>query len=71
MTQTERILRHLREIGPITQMDAIRDYGCTRLGARIFDLKRMGYPIKAVTVTGKNRFGETTHYAEYRLEGSE
>lgn len=71
MTQCEKILRHLETYGSITPMDAIRDYGCLRLGARIFDLKHAGHPIESRIVTSKNRFGETTHYAEYRLEKQE
>lgn len=68
MTQCEKVLRHLRELGTITPMDAIREYGCLRLGARICDLRRDGYPIKSRIITGRNRFGEVTHYAEYSLE---
>lgn len=39
MTQNERILRHLKDYGSIDPMTAIQDYGITRLGARIWDLK--------------------------------
>lgn len=42
MTQTDRILRHLREHGSITPLEALREFGCMRLGARIYDLKRAG-----------------------------
>ena len=38
-----------------------------RLGARIFDLKREGYAIKKEMETSKNRYGEDTSYARYRL----
>lgn len=71
MTQCEKVLRHLRELGTITPMDAIREYGCLRLGARICDLRRDGHQIKSKIVTGRNRFGEVTHYAEYSLEDSD
>lgn len=37
MTQTEMILGHLKEHGSITPLEAIRDYGIMRLGARIWD----------------------------------
>lgn len=67
MTQNERILRHLRDYGSITQMDALRDYGCMRLGARIYDLKRLGYNITSEIVTGENKYGEPTHYARYMM----
>ena len=44
-TQNQKILAHLFANGAITPMDALRQYGVMRLGARIFDLKKMGVPI--------------------------
>ena len=70
MTQCERILRHLQDYGSITQAEAVTEYGCYRLGARIWDLKAKGVPIKSETVTGKNRYGERTCFARYSLEHS-
>lgn len=67
MKQTERILQYMRDFGSITQLEAIRDISCMRLGARIFDLKREVYEIKKETETSKNRYGEDTSYARYRL----
>lgn len=67
MKQTERILQYMHDFGSITQLEAIRDISCMRLGARIFDLKREGYEIKRETETSKNRYGEDTSYARYRL----
>lgn len=46
MTQSERILRHLQDYGSITPVEALSDYGCMRLGARIYDLKSRGYDIR-------------------------
>lgn len=70
MTQCERILRHLQDYGSITQAEAVTEYGCYRLGARIWDLRDQGVPIKSETVTGKNRYGERTCFARYSLEHS-
>lgn len=67
MTQNERILRHMRDYGSITQADAATEYGCYRLSARIFELRKAGYPIVKETVTGKNRYGESTNYARYYI----
>ena len=67
MKQAERVLKYMRDFGSITQLEAIRDISCMRLGARIFDLKREGYEIKKETETSKNRYGEDTSYARYRL----
>ena len=68
LTQCDRIIRHLREVGPIDDLTAYSEYGIRRLTSRIHDLKTQGYDIAAETKTGKNRFGEPTHYAEYRLK---
>ena len=70
MTQTERIMRHLDAFGSITPAEALHEYGCMRLGARIYDLRRQGVPIEREFVAGKNRFGETTHYARYKKAAS-
>lgn len=66
-SQCERILRHLRDYGSITQFEAIAEYGCMRLASRINDLKRQGYTISAERGKGKNRYGEPTSFAVYRL----
>ena len=46
VSQAEAILSDLRKGAKITPLDALENYGCFRLGARIFDLKRKGHPIK-------------------------
>lgn len=68
MTQCERILRHMRDYGSITSLEAVNEYGILRLASRICDLKASGFPVKAEKVTGKNRYGETTSYSRYSLE---
>ncbi len=68
MTQCEKILRYMRDVGPITQLDAAKEFGCYRLGARIWDLEKAGHAIRKRTVTNKNRYGESVSFAEYRLE---
>ena len=67
MTQCERIIRHLEDYGTITSLEAIVEYGILRLASRINDLKRQGYAISSETQTGKNRYGEPTHYSVYKL----
>lgn len=66
-TQCERILRHMKDYGSITSMEAVNEYGIMRLASRINDLRAQGIAISSETVSGKNRYGETTHYAVYRL----
>lgn len=67
MTQTQRILRHLEDYGSITQMDAMQDYGIMRLASRVNDLRREGHPIITEVVEGRNRYGEKTRWARYRM----
>ena len=70
MTQCDRIIRHLEDYGNITSLEAMKEYGIMRLASRITDLKRRGYKIVSETVSGENRYGETTYYSKYRLETS-
>lgn len=51
MTQIERVIKHLKEYSSITPLEAIREYGITRLGARIWDLRDLGYDIETQTET--------------------
>lgn len=68
MTQNDRILRHMRDYGSISSMDAVKEYGIMRLASRISDLKKAGIPIRREMVTGKNRYGENTSYARYSID---
>lgn len=62
MTQSEDILVALKQGRYLTPIDALRDFGCMRLGARIWDLRRTGVPIQ------KRLVGVGKKYAEYYLE---
>ena len=71
MKQAERVLKYMRDFGSITQLEAMQDIGCMRLAARIADLKRDGHAIRREMETSKNRYGEDTSYARYRLVDDE
>ena len=45
-SQNQRIKKHLKSGKEINPYQALRLYGCFRLGARIFDLKKEGMKIK-------------------------
>ena len=49
--QSAEILRYLQGGNSLTPIGALRLFGCFRLGARIWDLKRDGYDIKTEMVT--------------------
>ena len=67
MTQKERIIKYLQDFGSITPLEAMRDLGIMRLAARISELVRAGWNIIRETKSSKNRYGQTTRYARYRL----
>jgi hypothetical protein len=69
-TQTAAILAHLKSGKTITPMDALNLYGTMRLGARIFDIRAMGYNVTMTLQTVKNRFGQKVSFAQYKLEES-
>lgn len=69
MTDKERILSHLRLHKSITPMEALNEFGCYRLAARIADLRHDGHTIDTEIVSDKDRYGEPMRYAKYTLSG--
>lgn len=66
--QVDKIYKYMKDFGSITQLDAIRDLGVMRLASRISEMRMSGIAIKKEMETGKNRYGEPTHYARYSLD---
>lgn len=56
------VLQRLRTKGKISQLQALRDFGCMRLAAVIHRLRKKGHPI----VTTWREQGKTK-YAVYRM----
>ena len=68
MTQKEMVLDFMKREGSITPWEAIKEFGITRLGARIWELKNEdGIRIKSETVVEKNRYGKPVNFAQYSL----
>lgn len=68
-TQKERIRSHLAQYGKIDDTQARDRYGIRRLGARIWELRHdEGLPIETIKTKGKNRYGETTTFATYKVD---
>ena len=65
MTQKEKIKKWLDENGSITPLEAMQEFGCMRLAARIKELKDEGEQITSVPVSSKNRYGDPVVYAKY------
>ena len=68
LTQKKKVLRHLKEIGAITPVQAFFDYSIMRLAAIVFILKDEGYNIKTTILKSENKFGEPVRYAQYKLD---
>ena len=68
INQTQRILRHLNDFGTITSREAMMEYGIFRLASRISDLKKQGYKFEVTFKSEKNRYGENTCFAVYRIK---
>lgn len=67
MTQTERVLDYLTQFGSITALEALRDLGIMHLSSRITELRQRGYPVQRDMIEVKNRFGEKTRVARYKV----
>ena len=66
-THYTRLLDYLKEFKHITSLDAIRDLGNTRLSATIYELRKDGYNIISEDLKVKNRWGNNTIIALYKL----
>lgn len=64
-TQTAQIRAALERGEALTPLDALDRFGCFRLGARIYELRKEGLPVAKRMVPAGD-----THVAEYRLEGA-
>ena len=50
VTQTDRVLKHLRKFGSISPLAAWSSYGIMRLAAHIWELRQRGVAIKTEMV---------------------
>lgn len=62
MSQTDQIRAALELGRSLTPLDALQDYGCFRLAARIAELRREGMDIECATETKNGK-----RYARYFL----
>lgn len=65
--QKMRTLQWLLDFGSITSLEAFANLGITRVGARICELRKDGYPIISTQEKMHNRYGETVRYTRYRM----
>jgi hypothetical protein len=61
-SQAKEILDHLESGKPLTAISALTNFGCFRLAARIFELRKEGHDIHEVTIEHGGK-----RYAEYYI----
>lgn len=67
-SQSDRILEWMKSGKSITALEALREFGCFRLAARINDLKNDGHCISSEPFSYTNSFGETKTIAKYSVK---
>ena len=66
MTKTEKVKIHLEEVGHITSLEAIKEYGATRLSAIIYNLRyRYKMQIDNEWIEFTDRYGSKSRYVKY------
>jgi len=68
-SQNIRIRRHLQSGNSLTPLDALYQFGCFRLGARIYDLRKAGLKIMSRTkeITSPAVYNGKKHFTEYYI----
>lgn len=64
-SQSAQILAYLQDGNKLTALNALKLFGCLRLGSRIFDLRERGYNITREMVT----LADGKRVAEYSYKG--
>ena len=67
MTKQQRQVLDRLKSAPLTDSQARAELGINRLGARIWDLRKMSYNIESELIPVQNRDGDTCHVARYTL----
>lgn len=67
--KTKKVLEHLKNFGSITSLEAIENYGATRLSSIIYNLRKRNYNILSEKILFTDRYGNQAYYARYSLEG--
>lgn len=67
LTQIDMVLRHLKNHKGLTTWEAFKEYGITRLSAKIFVLRKNGLIIQNEDVYARNRYDEPVRFVRYKL----
>lgn len=63
-SQCQKILEHIRRNGSITPKEALTNFGCMRLAARIADLEKVGHEFTHQLIVRQTDDG-TERYMRY------
>lgn len=63
----QRVFDYLVEHKSITSMEAIKELGETRLGARVFEMREKNINISSEMIEVTNRYKEKRHVKRYYL----
>ena len=66
-SQNHAILKYLQGGNSLTPLEALKLFGCFRLGGRIYDLKKAGHPIKTEIIEIKTSLFDIKRVAKYYL----
>ena len=69
-TQAAKILARIAHGNSINPVQALRLFGCFRLGARIYELRKMGVNVASRRVKFTGQDGKSGHYSAYWLRGT-
>lgn len=64
----QKIYQYMALHNGITQAEAFLELGCSRLGARIWDMRSLGIPIKSEMIKVEKRDGSFAYVAKYSIE---
>lgn len=65
--QNAAVLKHIQKHGYITTAAAFSELGISRLSARIYDLKHLGYEFVCENKSRRQEDGSIVRWKEYRL----
>ena len=69
-SQNKRILAYLKSGRKLTPLEALYEFGCLRLGARIYDLRAQGEMIesKTIEITSPSVYSGKKHVKQYWIK---
>ena len=68
MSQKNMVLDYMRTFGSITPLQAMEEFNCMRLAARIADLEADGINIRHDKIRRINVYGKRISFSRYSLE---